>query len=106
MEQLNILKEDIRSQKNEYNNLLNFEGRIKDFDNFKKLFCLSIENYKPKNKDQEESLKKIKEHLGLGDFDKNKNNKKSDDDKIDNLLTDNSEKKKSGIMGFFGSKKK
>jgi hypothetical protein len=104
MEQLNILKEDIRFQKNQYSILLNFEGRIKDFENFKKIFSLSIENYKPKNKDQEENLKKIKEHLGLGDIDNNKNN--NNNNNIDNLLTDNSEKKKSGIMGFFSNKKK
>ena len=95
IEQLSILKEEIRSQKNQNTNLLNFEGRIKDYESFKNLFSISVENYKPKKKEQEESLKNIKEHLGYQNSDLN----------ADSLLVDNSEKKKGGLMGFFSKKK-
>ena len=34
--------------KEKYNNLLNFEGKIKNFDDFKSNLLKVLENYKPK----------------------------------------------------------
>ncbi len=83
--------------------MFNFEGRIKDYNEFKNLFSSSTENYKPKKKAQEEALKKLKEHLGI-----NLNELGANPDTTQ-LLTDNSsvnnEKKKGGLLGFFSKKK-
>lgn len=100
MSQLTLLKDEIKQQKAKNEFLLNFDGRIKDYDEFKNLFSCSTENYKPKKKEQEEALKKLKEHLAI-----NLNVIGG----TSQLLTDNSsvinEKKKSGLLGFFSKKK-
>lgn len=97
--QLNFLKEEIKSQKAQKEELLNFEGRIKNYEEFKNLFTVSTENYKPKKKEQEDALKKLKDHLSIN----------LNELGTSQLLTDNSsvnqEKKKGGLLGFFSKKK-
>lgn len=99
MSQLTLLKDEIKMQKAKNENLLNFEGRIKDYDEFKNLFNFSTESYKPKKKEQEEALRKLKEHLSIN----------LNELGTSQLLTDNSsvnnEKKKGGLLGFFSKKK-
>jgi len=94
-----LLKDEIKSQKAKNEELQNFEGRIKDYDEFKSLFSISTENYKPKKKEQEEALKKVKDHLAIN----------LNEIGTSNLLTDNSsvnqDKKKGGLLGFFSKKK-
>lgn len=97
--QMSVLKDEIKSQKLKNEQLLSFDGRIKDYEEFKDLFRQVSDNYKPKKKEQEDALKKLKEHLLI-----NMNNEGTI-----NLLTDNSsvnpEKKKGGLLGFFSKKK-
>ncbi len=96
---MSLLKDEIKSQKALNEELLNFEGRIKDYNDFKNLFSISTESYKPKKREQEEALKKIKNHLGIN----------LNDIGTSHLLTDNSsvnqDKKKGGLLGFFSKKK-
>jgi len=99
MSQLTLLKSEIKSHKSKNQDLLDFEGKIKEYDEFKNLFSFSTENYKPKKKEQEEALKKLREHLAININEHGSNQ----------LLTDNSsvnnEKKKGGLLGFFSKKK-
>lgn len=99
MNQLTLLKDEIKQQKAKNEVLLNFEGRIKDYDEFKNLFSFSTENYKPKKKEQEEALKKLKEHLDIDLYELGNSQLLNDNSSVTN------EKKKKGLLGFFSKKK-
>lgn len=71
--------------------MLNFEGRIKEYNEFKGLFSKSTEGYKPKKKEIEEALNKVKIHLAI--------------DLNDTNVDPSSPEKKKGLFGFFSKKK-
>ena len=62
-ELIKILKEDHKNMKAKLANFETFGGKIKDYNEFIKLFNICLKDYKPKKKEQKEALAKLKEHL-------------------------------------------
>ena len=62
-ELIKIMKEDQKNMKAKLAGFETFGGKIKDYNEFIKLFNLILKDYKPKKKEQKEALAKLKEHL-------------------------------------------
>ena len=62
-ELIKILKEDHKNMKAKLANFETFGGKIKDYNEFIKLFNICLKDYKPKKKEQKEALAKLREHL-------------------------------------------
>jgi hypothetical protein len=48
IQQMQMLKIDIKTYKNKYESLLNYDGRIRDYNDLKAIFMDLIDKYKPK----------------------------------------------------------
>ena len=57
------MKEDQKNMKAKLAGFETFGGKIKDYNEFIKLFNIILKDYKPKKKEQKEALAKLKEHL-------------------------------------------
>jgi hypothetical protein len=90
--QLSILKAEIKNKNQKIDELNNSESRVSDLEELKKSVNKVLENYKPKKKEHEEAVKKIKEYLSLNSEGQHDNN------------SANSDKKKGGFMGLFKKK--
>jgi hypothetical protein len=62
-ELIKIMKEDQKNMKAKLAGFETFGGKIKDYNEFIKLFNIILKDYKPKKKEQKEALAKLKEHL-------------------------------------------
>ena len=62
-ELIKILKDDHKKMKNKLESFETFGGKIKDYNEFIKLFNICLKDYKPKKKEQKEALEKLREHL-------------------------------------------
>ena len=58
-----ILKEDLKNMKAKLDDFETFGGKIKDYNEFIKLFNICMKDYKPKKKEQKEALEKLREHF-------------------------------------------
>lgn len=92
MQQMSLLKGEIKNYKQKYEDLLNFGGRIGDYQEFKSAVMKILETFKPKKKEQEEIVKKIKDHLSI-------------ETQLHEDPSLGSEKKKGFFGGLFGKKK-
>lgn len=96
-QQLSILKGEIRNYKQKMEEMVNFSGKIENFEDFKVTLEKVLENYKPKKKEYEELVKKLKDHIGK-DENANANNE-------DNMSVTSETKKKKGFLGLFKKNK-
>ena len=62
-ELVKILKEDHKNMKAKLAEFETFGGKIKNYNEFIKMFNICLKDYKPKKKEQKEALEKLKEHL-------------------------------------------
>ncbi len=90
---MTVLKGEIRNYKIKFDDISNYNGRITDYEEFRNLVMKILNDYKPKKKEQEEVVKKLRDHLAVT-IDKNAD-----------AVSTNSEKKKGGFFGIFSKKK-
>jgi hypothetical protein len=64
-QQLSLLKAEIKNYKKKLEEVMSYEGRINEYEEFKSLVGKVLDSFKPKKKEQEEIVKKIKDHINL-----------------------------------------
>lgn len=101
MEQMTIIKSELKNEREKYQSLFSLEGKIKDPHEFIELYNKLFEGYKPKNKSQEEAYKKFNIYI---------NSLNNDDSSIvkdvDKSKSVDSDGKKNGFFGKFFKKGK
>lgn len=94
MQQLSLLKGEIKNYKQKLDDLENFNGRISNYDDFKSNILKILSEYKPKKREQEETVKKLKDHFaGI-----------SDEQSDGNLTANSTTDKKKGFLSMFSKK--
>lgn len=88
---MSILKAEIKNNKQTINDMVSFEGKIANYEEFKKDIAKILENYKPKKKEYEEIVKRLKDHITI-------------ENEVNDNISVTSDKKKTGFFGMFKKK--
>lgn len=98
---MSMLKAEIKITKQKLDELMNYGGRIANYEEFKNLVIKVLDNFKPKKKDLEEAAKKLRESL-LSTNEPIEEVK----DTASVIGSVSSGDKKKGFLGMFANKKK
>jgi chromosome segregation ATPase len=98
LQQMSLLKAEIKNYKNKFNDLQNYDGRIKDYEEFKGDVMKLLGEFKPKKKEYEDIVKRLKEHLTIEIV---SHRESSSSVVSSNTAQGNAGDKKKGFLGFF-----
>lgn len=101
--QMAILKAEIKNSKQHLEDIKNYNGRIANYEEFKGLVLKVLEDFRPKKKDLEEAVKRIKEQLVYENT--NQYDQQDNVSVAGSVMSNATEKKKGGFMGMFSNKK-